>query len=81
MEDSACKMPTDAEEDWMIPVSTAPTRTPRMGFVNIRNICWNSGTFFRLLTAPDMVSMPNISVANPRKIMPVSFFLPSFMNM
>ena len=52
-----------------------------MGFVNIRNICWNSGTFFRLLTAPDMVSMPNIRVANPRKIMPVSFFLPSFMNM
>ena len=74
-------MPTEAEEDWMIPVSTAPTRTPRTGFVNIRNICRNSGTFFRLLTAPDMVSMPNINVANPRRIMPVSFFLPSFMNM
>ena len=50
--------------------SSSATTVMVVGFVN-------SG----LLTAPDMVSMPNIRVANPRKIMPVSFFLPSFMNM
>ena len=31
-------------------------------------------------TAPDIVSMPNISVANPSKMAPVSFFLVSFRN-
>ena len=35
--DSACKIPTEAEEDWMITVTTTPTRTPRMGFVMVTN--------------------------------------------
>ena len=35
--DSACKIPTEAEEDWMITVTTTPTRTPRMGFVIVTN--------------------------------------------
>ena len=61
-------------------VSTAPASTPRMGLVNSRNSCWKAGTSFSPDTASDMVSMPNISVAKPRKIMPVSFFRLSFRN-
>ena len=74
-------MPTEAEEDWMMPVSTAPTSTPRMGLRNIRNSWVNSGTSFRPDTAPLMVSMPNIRVAKPSRMVPVSFFLASLQNM
>ena len=74
VEARACKMPTEAEEDWMMAVRTAPARTPRMGLENIRRMLANSGTSRRPATAPDMVSMPNISVAKPRRMVPVSFF-------
>ncbi len=30
--DRACRIPTDAEDDWMMTVTTTPTRTPRMGW-------------------------------------------------
>ena len=78
---SACRMPTDAELDWMMPVSTAPASTPRMGFVNARKSCVKAGTSFSPATAPLMVSMPNISVAKPSRMMPVSFFRLSLQNM
>ena len=74
-------MPTDAEEDWIIPVSTAPTSTPSTGLRNIRNSWVNSGTSFSPATAPLMVSMPNIRVAKPSRMVPVSFFLASLQNM
>ncbi|MPN08668.1 hypothetical protein SDC9_155953 [bioreactor metagenome] len=32
---SACKIPTEAEDDWIIAVSTAPAMTPSTGFENI----------------------------------------------
>ena len=63
-----------------MPVSTAPTSTPRMGFLNMMNSSAKPGTSFRPATAPLMVSMPNISVAKPSRIMPVSFFLVSLQN-
>ena len=28
---SVCRIPTEAEELWMMPVTTAPVRMPRMG--------------------------------------------------
>ena len=31
---SACRMPTDAEDDWMTAVNTAPTRMPISGLLN-----------------------------------------------
>ena len=40
--DSACKIPTEAEEDWMITVTTTPTSTPRMGLVMLTNSSWNA---------------------------------------
>ena len=68
-------MPTEAELDWMMPVSSAPTSTPRIGLVNSTKSCWNSGTSRRPATAPVIVSMPNISVAKPSRITPVSLRL------
>ena len=31
---SACSTPTEAEDDWIIAVNTAPASTPRIGFEN-----------------------------------------------
>ena len=78
---SACKMPTEAELDWMIAVSTAPASTPSTGFWKARNRSTNCGTSLSPATAPLMVSMPNISVAKPSRIIPVSFFRLSLQNM
>ena len=70
--DSACKMPTDADEDWTMAVSTVPASTPKIGLENIRKIFAKSGMSFSGATASDMVSMPNINTENPSRIMPVS---------
>ena len=35
LEASACKMPTEAEEDWMMAVKIAPARMPRIGLENL----------------------------------------------
>ena len=58
----------------MSAVSAAPARTPRIGFLNRMKSCWKDGTSRRPETAPDMLSMPNISVVKPSRIVPVSFF-------
>ena len=79
--DNACKTPTDAELDWIIAVRTAPASTPKMGFVKRMNNSANSGTSLRPSTALDIVSIPNISVAKPKRIVPVSFFASLFENM
>ncbi len=65
----------------MMAVSPAPTSIPRSGFLNMRNISRNSGTSARPATAPDMVSIPNMRVAKPKRIVPVSFFFVSLQNM
>ena len=74
------KIPTDAEDDWITAVSTVPASTPKTGMENFRRIPVNSGTSARGLTAPLMVSIPNISTENPIRIVPISFFLASFKN-
>ena len=60
----------------MMPVSTAPASTPSTGFLKATNSWAKAGTSFSPATAPLMVSMPNISVAKPSRITPVSFLLP-----
>ena len=76
VEDTACRMPTEAEEDWIMAVSTAPASTPKMGLVNTSSSSRKLSISFSPATAVLMVSMPNINVAKPRRIIPVSFFLP-----
>ena len=46
-----------------------------MGFLNITNRFLKAGTSARPETAEDIVSIPNIRVAKPKSIVPVSFFL------
>ena len=79
----ACKTPTEADDDWMIAVKTAPASTPSSGFENksrrLRKLSLErSGD-----TAPLIASMPYIRTAKPSKIEPVSFCrsLPAMMRM
>ena len=46
----ACKIPTDAAEDWMMPVNTVPTSTPSSGFWKAVRRLANSGISARGLT-------------------------------
>ena len=43
--ESACKMPTDAEELCTATVTSVPARTPRMGFCSVVNRRTNSSRF------------------------------------
>ena len=43
--------------------------------MNIIKRFWKAGTSASPDTADDIVSIPNIKVAKPRRIVPVSFFL------
>ena len=72
--ESACKMPTDAEEDWMIAVSRAPTSTPRIGLVKARKRSPNQGASASGAVALLIRSMPVIKMAKPRKIWPMPFW-------
>ena len=81
MEASACRIPTEAELDWMMPVSTAPASTPSSGLENSVRMPVKAGTSRSPATAPLMVSMPVISTAKPRRIVPVSFFFSFLQNM
>ena len=70
---NACKIPTDAEELCITAVSMIPAIIPGMGLENSSRIFVNSGTSASGLTAPDIVSIPNINTANPTRI--VAMFL------
>ena len=76
--DNACKMPTEAAEDWITPVNTAPTITPRKGLVKAVRMAENSGMSARGLTAFFISSIPVMSTANPTMMEPAlrtRFFL------
>ena len=64
----------------MIAVRSAPARTPKMGLENAVIRLVNSGTSRSPETEALMVSIPNMRVAKPRRIMPISLCLSDFMN-
>ena len=68
----ACRIPTEAEEDWMTAVSAAPARTPRMGLVKTRRRLAKVSLWARGATAPLMVSIPAIRTAKPKRAVPAS---------
>ena len=72
--DSACRIPTEAEDDWITAVSTAPATTPRIGLENMVISRVNWGTFASGATESDIISMPNISTAKPSRMPAMSFF-------
>ena len=57
----------------MIAVRIVPARIPATGLENLRRRPVNSGTSARGFTAPLIDSIPNISTANPRRMVPISF--------
>ncbi len=58
-------------------VSTAPAIIPRTGLEKAVNIPVKPALLERPDTESDMVSIPNIRIAKPRRIFPKSFFLDS----
>ena len=71
---SACKIPTEAAELWIIPVTSAPINTPISGFLNAVRTCANSGISASGATASLISFMPYINIAKPIKIEPILFF-------
>ena len=57
---------------------SAPAPLAKSG--DVTNICWKAGTSRSPATAPDIISMPNMSTAKPRRIIPVSFLFELFEN-
>ena len=72
---SACKIPTDAEEDWITAVRMSPASTPNTGFWNLISRLVNSGTSASGETAALMESMPNIRIAKPTRMVAAFFNL------
>ena len=72
----ACNIPTEAELDWIIAVSTAPASTPSRGLPKAVNSCRNPSARARPDTAAVMISMPCIRTAKPSRAWPVSRRLP-----
>ena len=70
--DRACKIPTDAADDCITPVNTAPSRTLRSGFLNATRSLLKPSVYARGDTASFISSMPNISTAKPTMIVPMS---------
>ena len=73
----ACKMPTEAEEDWMMAVRAAPASRPRTGLEKAVRTPVNFSFWARGETEELMASMPNIKMAKPTKMVPMFFFLSS----
>ena len=72
MVDSACRIPTDAEDDWMIAVTPAPTSTPSTGLEIAANRSANCGRSASGATAPSMTDMPMNRIPKPVKISAIS---------
>ena len=75
VEESACKIPTDAEDDWITAVRSAPVRTPSKGLSKRVRIDAKLSLSLSPATEADIASIPYIRVAKPRRITPISFFL------
>ena len=58
----------------MMPVTSAPTSTPRMGLEKRTNRLVNHSSPCSGSTALDMVVMPVISTAKPMRMVPTPFF-------
>ena len=78
---SACRIPTEADEDWMMAVTASPIRVPSTGLLNISRMDVKRLSSARGATASDIVSIPNIRMANPIRIIPILCFFSFLENM
>ena len=69
-----CRIPTEAEEDWMIAVNTAPNGMPTMGLVKEIIRSANQASVFRNAMELLMRSIPVIRAMKPRQMVPIPFF-------
>ena len=74
VEESACKIPIEALELWIIAVSTTPAKIPKIGLLKSVRKPVKLGSFASGATASLIISIPNIKIAKPIKIPPISFF-------
>ena len=58
-----------------------PARIPRIGFSNMIRMLRKPSSLARPPTAPDIMSMPTIRTAKPRRMEPISFLRPLLTNM
>ena len=65
---SACRIPTDAEEDWMMAVNTAPARIPRTGLENLVIRDTKASESLRGIIAELIISIPMKSTPRPATI-------------
>ena len=77
---SACRIPTDADELWIAAVKTAPASTPSTGFENMVRMRMKPGTSLSGSTALLMISMPYISTAKPISTRPILCFFSFLVN-
>ena len=67
---SACKMPTEAEEDWMIAVNSAPAAMPRSGFEKELSRFTKAGHSARGSMEAPIMSMPMNRTPSPARMLP-----------
>ena len=68
----ACKIPTEAEELWIIAVNPAPTKIPINGFSNVVTRLTNSGELLSGTIALDIISIPIKRIPSPAIIPPIA---------
>ena len=76
----ACKIPTDAEEDWISAVKPAPTRMPRSGLLNFVIISTNCGSSLKGDIAELIISIPIKSTPMPATIPAICWIFLFFTN-
>ena len=64
----------------MMAVRIMPTSTPKTGLENMVNTRVKDGSLSSGATAALIASMPNIRVAKPRRMEPISFFFSLLQN-
>ena len=66
---SACRIPTDAEDDWITAVNTAPTRIPRSGLLNCVIRLINASDSWSGSIAAPIMSIPMNRTPSPAKML------------
>ena len=69
-----CRIPIDAAELWITPVTIMPASTPRRGKLNAVRILVKLSISRRGAMEPDIMVIPCIRIAKPTSIVPISFF-------
>ena len=70
LEARACRIPTEAEEDWIIAVKMAPARIHRIGLENLVSNATKASDSLRGIIAALIISIPTNRIPSPARISP-----------